>query len=157
MHILTSYLALVLLLHPAVPRLFHSLPEDTYAFPKFRVEFLNSLPVLNETAERWLTDGLLGGELEFLEQSRKFFSYPLSSDPRAIGSGPSESQGEGEIVDVGVLEAKSKMYLQNPLPGFDSTRRIYSRAFETWHQRFLCLPGPQTSGQHILSPIRGAI
>lgn len=50
-------------------RIHHSrVPEDPYAFPKYRVSFLNGLPVLNETAERWLHDGLHGGELEFLDQ-----------------------------------------------------------------------------------------
>lgn len=50
-------------------RLHHSLvPEDPYAFPKYRVTFLNGLPVLNETAQSWLQNGLRGGELEFLDQ-----------------------------------------------------------------------------------------
>jgi len=111
MHTLASYLSLIPLFCAAVARLLHSLPEDTHAFPKFRVEFLNSLPVLNETAERWLKDGILGGELEFLDQSRKFFSYPMSPNPKAIESGPSESQSEAETVDVGVLEDKSQFYL----------------------------------------------
>ena len=109
MHTLASYLSLIPLFHAAVARL-HYLPEDTHAFPKFRVEFLNSLPVLNETAERWLKDGILGGELEFLDQSRKFFSFPMSPDPKTIESGPSESQSEAETVDVGVLGAESKLY-----------------------------------------------
>ena len=42
--------------------------EDLYAFPKYRVGFLNGMPVLNETAERWLAEGLRGGENEFLDQ-----------------------------------------------------------------------------------------
>ncbi|KAL6305427.1 hypothetical protein BKA93DRAFT_779785 [Sparassis latifolia] len=55
---------------PVIARLHHSLvPEDPYAFPKFRVAFLNGLPVLNDTAERWLNDGLRGGEPEFLDQT----------------------------------------------------------------------------------------
>ena len=49
-------------------RLLHSIPEDTYAFPKSRVSFLNSKPLLNETAWRWFNQGLPGGELEFLDQ-----------------------------------------------------------------------------------------
>ncbi|PCH38090.1 hypothetical protein WOLCODRAFT_161294 [Wolfiporia cocos MD-104 SS10] len=50
-------------------RLHHSLvPEDPYAFPKYRVTFLNGLPVLNETAERWLRDGIEGGLAEFLDE-----------------------------------------------------------------------------------------
>lgn len=50
-------------------RLHHSLvPEDPHAFPKYRVAFLNGLPLLNETAHRWIQSGLRGGELEFLDQ-----------------------------------------------------------------------------------------
>lgn len=64
-------LALCLGFHLVAARFLHSLPEDTYAFPKYRVSFLNGLPVLKDTAERWLQDGLRGGELEFLDQSWK--------------------------------------------------------------------------------------
>lgn len=50
-------------------RLHHSLvPDDPYAFPKYRVTFLNGLPILNETVQRWMADGLRGGEAEFLDQ-----------------------------------------------------------------------------------------
>ncbi|KZT11225.1 uncharacterized protein LAESUDRAFT_720423 [Laetiporus sulphureus 93-53] len=53
-------------------RLHHSLvPEDPYASPKYRVTYLNGQPVLNETAQRWLLEGLQGGELEFLGQPWK--------------------------------------------------------------------------------------
>ncbi|KAG6818188.1 hypothetical protein H0H87_000093 [Tephrocybe sp. NHM501043] len=52
----------------AAARLLHSLPDDPYAYPKFRVAFLNRLPLLTDTAHRWLADGLRGGELEFLDQ-----------------------------------------------------------------------------------------
>jgi len=55
----------------AQARFLHSLPDDPYAFPKYRVSFLNGLPVLNRTAQRWLEDGLRGGEQEFLEQHWK--------------------------------------------------------------------------------------
>ncbi|KAI0040483.1 hypothetical protein FA95DRAFT_1683761 [Auriscalpium vulgare] len=44
------------------------LPDDPFAFPKHRVSFLNGLPLLNETAQRWLREGLAGGEPEFLDQ-----------------------------------------------------------------------------------------
>lgn len=73
---------------PAVSaRLLHSLPDDTYAFPKFRVSFLNSLPVLNETAEHWLKEGLSGGELEFLDKPWRDTDWPSSSHPKEIGTG----------------------------------------------------------------------
>ena len=71
----------------ASARLLHSLPEDTYAFPKFCVAFLNSLPVLNATAERWLKEGLLGGELEFLDKPWRDIDRRSSSHPKEIGPG----------------------------------------------------------------------
>lgn len=92
MRSLAFHLALALSVHVAVARLLHSLPEDTYAFPKFRVAFLNSLPVLNETAERWLKDGLHGGELEFLEQPRKLSTYSTPLDRKGIESAHSQAQ-----------------------------------------------------------------
>ena len=50
-------------------RLHHSLvPDDPYAFPKYRVTFLNGLPILNETVQRWMTEGLRGGEAEYMDQ-----------------------------------------------------------------------------------------
>ena len=58
----------ILLVPPfALSHLLHSLLDDPYAFPKYRVTFLNGLPLLNETAERWLREGLRGGEAEFLD------------------------------------------------------------------------------------------
>jgi len=42
-----------------------SLPEDLHAFPKYKILFLNGLPVLNATAQRWLQAGLVD-EDEFL-------------------------------------------------------------------------------------------
>ncbi|RDB21300.1 Protein OS-9 [Hypsizygus marmoreus] len=70
-------------------RLLHSIPEDTYAFPKFRVSFLNRLPLLDETADRWLKGGLRGGELEFLDQP---WTEQPSSALKEIDSGPGVSQ-----------------------------------------------------------------
>ncbi|KAI1795756.1 glucosidase II beta subunit-like protein-domain-containing protein [Ganoderma leucocontextum] len=64
-------------------RIHHSrVPEDPFAFPKYRVSFLNGLPLLNQTAERWLHQGLRGGELEFLDQPWRESSWqanPLKS------------------------------------------------------------------------------
>jgi len=51
---------------PVLARGFSQQPEDIYAWPKYKVSFLNGLPVLNHTAQRWLRDGLRGGESEFL-------------------------------------------------------------------------------------------
>jgi len=65
----STLFSLLLLLYPhfASSQIFHSLPDDLYSFPKYRVTFLNGLPLLNETAERWLREGLRGGEPEFLD------------------------------------------------------------------------------------------
>ncbi|KAI0807458.1 hypothetical protein C8Q74DRAFT_63887 [Fomes fomentarius] len=60
-------------------RLHHSrVPEDPYAFPKYRVSFLNGLPLLNQTAQRWLVDGLRGGEAEFLDQPWQGSPWPAN-------------------------------------------------------------------------------
>ena len=87
---------LVPLLVPALglARFLHSLPEDTYAFPKFRVVFLNGLPVLNETAERWAKEGLRGGHLEFLEQPWKNHEWNGMNYRKEIGSGSQSSDDE---------------------------------------------------------------
>ncbi|TFK29853.1 hypothetical protein FA15DRAFT_663134 [Coprinopsis marcescibilis] len=53
---------------PVTPARLYSLPEDTHAFPKFAVSFLNGHPILNQTAQYWLTHGLGGGEREFMGQ-----------------------------------------------------------------------------------------
>lgn len=58
-----------------------TIPEDVYAFPKYKIQFLNGRPVLNVTAQRWLHDGLTSEE-EFLGVSKS----PPSS-PKEIASG----------------------------------------------------------------------
>lgn len=50
-------------------RLLYSGPEDLYAVPKSRVTFLNDFPISNDTARRWLREGLKRGEREFLDDS----------------------------------------------------------------------------------------
>ena len=65
------------------------IPEDPHAFPKYDVTFLNGLPVLNETAERWLRDGLQGGLLEFLEDGWVSDDSPWS---KLKGIDPTEVQ-----------------------------------------------------------------
>lgn len=74
----------------AAARILQSLPDDTYAFPKYRVTFLNGLPVLRETAERWLQDGLRGGEPEFLNEPWTGGNTRAPSLPKGIGSGDGE-------------------------------------------------------------------
>ena len=59
-------------------RLLYSGPEDIYAFPKYRVTFLNDLPVANETAQRWIQNGLRGGEQEFLGEP--WYSQPSTKE-----------------------------------------------------------------------------
>jgi protein OS-9 len=78
-------------LHIVFGRIHASLiPEDPHAFPKYDVTFLNGLPLLNETAERWLRDGLQGGLLEFLEEPWVSDSSPWSKlkgiDPTEVYS-----------------------------------------------------------------------
>ena len=90
----------------ASARLLHSVPEDPYAFPKFRVAFLNGLPVLNATAQRWLADGLPGGELEFLDQPWK--DYTTSSHRKEIGTGDEPASFSPEVR----LPSKSPFPLQ---------------------------------------------
>ncbi|KAJ3984450.1 hypothetical protein F5890DRAFT_1516691 [Lentinula detonsa] len=67
----------------------HSLPEDPHAFPKFKVMFLNNLPILNETAQKWLHQGIPGGELEFLNQPWEHLTeqVPLSLGLQEIDDG----------------------------------------------------------------------
>lgn len=74
-----------------------SLAEDTYAFPKYRIAFLNGLPVLNDTAERWLAVGLKGGEQEFLDQSWQEQTHQEASTLNAIESGDAESVSSHSI------------------------------------------------------------
>ena len=87
----------------------HSLPEDTHASPKYRVTYLNGLPVLRDTAERWLRQGLRGGEAEFLDQ-------PWQEDPsqtplhrKEIGSG--DIPVDTPVTDVRFVSRKP----ENPL------------------------------------------
>ncbi|KAI0065449.1 hypothetical protein BV25DRAFT_1868736 [Artomyces pyxidatus] len=68
------------------------LPEDPFAFPKFRVSFLNGQPVLNETAQRWLRDGLHGCEPEFLDQPWHEARWDTPSPLREIGAGGDDHQ-----------------------------------------------------------------
>ncbi|KIJ68993.1 hypothetical protein HYDPIDRAFT_23859 [Hydnomerulius pinastri MD-312] len=75
-------------------RLLYSGPEDIYAFPKSRVTFLNNLPVSNETAQRWLRDGLRGGDREFLGDSWDEPTWYSQTASRGIDSSEAGSLQE---------------------------------------------------------------
>lgn len=75
-------------------RVVHSLPEDPFAFPKYRVTFLNGLPLQNDTAERWINDGLRGGELEFLDQPWHEVHWDGSRPLKEIGSGQTGAESQ---------------------------------------------------------------
>ncbi|KDQ60729.1 hypothetical protein JAAARDRAFT_560164 [Jaapia argillacea MUCL 33604] len=79
---LLAYLAL-----QVTARLLHSVPEDPFASPKYRITFLNGLPVLHDTAQKWLERGLTGGELEFLEQPWRDEAQHREAAWKEIGSG----------------------------------------------------------------------
>ncbi|TDL27359.1 hypothetical protein BD410DRAFT_714088 [Rickenella mellea] len=51
--------------------------EDLFAFPKYRVSFLHARPILNDTAHRWLAQGL-ASPIHFLEHPS--FKQIASSD-----------------------------------------------------------------------------
>jgi protein OS-9 len=89
-----------------VSSMLHSVPEDPAAFPKYRVLFLNGLPVLNDTAERWLANGLRGGEHEFLEQP---WDAKTSTGAREIG------QGDERADDVRFPASHRLTWLLTPL------------------------------------------
>jgi protein OS-9 len=85
-----SLFSLLFLLPLVTASLLHSLADDLYAFPKYRVTFLNGLPLLNETAERWLREGLSGGEAEFLDHPTPWrepspFKHIDAGDGTAVG------------------------------------------------------------------------
>ena len=132
----------------ASARLLHSLPEDPFAFPKFRVAFLNSLPVLNETAERWLKEGLPGGELEFLDKPWRDIDLPSSAQPKEIGPGdPHHHTPMTTIPDV----------LLSHMQHFDTTLtfallvtpfgKLYLGTYENGAAGLVHLSNPETLGQ----------
>lgn len=138
-------LALWLASSQVTSKLLHSLPEDTHAFPKYTVSFLNNLPVLNETAERWLRDGLRGGALEFLERPWGN-SERLSRPPREIDG--ADSVSPSQVRRSPLLPARSIHHniitLQQPYPS-----RVVSDDYSLEHMKmgsrdsYLCfVPNP---------------
>lgn len=93
------------LLFAAAPRTvargFSQQPEDIYAWPKYKVSFLNGLPVLNHTAKLWLQDGLRGGEKEFLGLEWTTDSQSASPNLNTIDAGDSQlAMGTTPLPDV---------------------------------------------------------
>lgn len=66
---------------------FPSIPEDPYAFPKYRVSFLNGFSLSNATAQQWLAQGLKGGEPEFLGKESAPADRASTPSPRSIEPG----------------------------------------------------------------------
>ncbi|KAF7363363.1 PRKCSH domain-containing protein [Mycena sanguinolenta] len=85
-------LALLLLLPAAAARILH-LPDDPDSFPKYKVDFLNHLPLPDAVAQQWLAHGLRGGIREFMDQP-----WDGSWHPPALGD------GEHEQVTFGVAD-----------------------------------------------------
>ncbi|KAJ7109287.1 hypothetical protein C8R44DRAFT_802106 [Mycena epipterygia] len=89
-HTCSMSMHLLLLLPLAAARILHSLPDDPFAFPKYRVDFLNHLPLANDTAKHWLAHGLRGGVREFLDQPWDDYWHPP-----ALGNGDEEQESFG--------------------------------------------------------------
>jgi len=92
----------LLLLPVAAARILHALPDDPASFPKYKVDFLNHLPLANETAQRWLAHGLRGGVREFLDQP-----WDDSWHPPALGNGEDDEQVTFGVADEDVSLASA--------------------------------------------------
>lgn len=136
---------------PASARLLHSLPEDTYAFPKFRVAFLNSLPVLNETAERWLKEGLPGGELEFLDKPWRDIDRHSSSHPKKIG--PGEPHVHTPITTIDDVGTPSTYRYDSDFTLLVATNHYFSKLYLGAHENgaagLVHLSNTETLGQYL--------
>ncbi|KLO12613.1 hypothetical protein SCHPADRAFT_853699 [Schizopora paradoxa] len=101
--------------HDVHARVHFALAEDLYAFPKYRLTFLNGLPVLNDTAQRWLEEGLKGGELEFLDQPWNAQMHP-PSNLRTIAAQHDDDEHqrpfENPTTDVGSHDSRPGFTLQ---------------------------------------------
>lgn len=95
----------------ATARLLYSGPEDPYAFPKYRVTFLNDFPVINETAQHWIQDGLRGGEREFLGESGDPPAWYSQAAMKEIGS--SDTGTFHEVPNVCTFDIPSRAHRTN--------------------------------------------
>ena len=109
---LPAPLALLVVAAAATVGAHWEIAEDLYAFPKYRVGFLNGMPVLNETAERWLAEGLRGGENEFLDR-------PWDIDEGANGqkSSPFQQIDSGEQTETTLVRSPTGASCKDALTG----------------------------------------
>ncbi|KZT60428.1 hypothetical protein CALCODRAFT_492479 [Calocera cornea HHB12733] len=117
--------------------------EDIYAYPRFRVSFLNGFPVSNTTAERWLKDGLVGGEGEFLGEGGEVWRQPGQIE----GSAEEASQPLRSRLERMILGPKQSPYLCL-LPDPSPTSPTPVQTLPTHH------PNPIASWQ-LLEPLNG--
>ncbi|KAG2157337.1 hypothetical protein DEU56DRAFT_764059 [Suillus clintonianus] len=107
-------------LHLAHARLLYSGPEDLYAFPKHRVSFLNNLPVHNETAQHWLTQGLRGGESEFLDELWDQSAWFSNAVYKEIGSSELEMSNDASQISHSPIPDNSGYMLNHMKMGPDN-------------------------------------
>ncbi|KAG2078086.1 hypothetical protein BDR04DRAFT_1000067 [Suillus decipiens] len=101
-------------------RLLYSGPEDLYAFPKHRVTFLNNLPVQNETAQRWLNEGLRGGEAEFLDDRWDESAWFSNAVYKEIGSPELEMSNDASQISQSPIPDNSGYMLNHMKMGPDN-------------------------------------
>lgn len=125
-------------------------PEDPFAFPKYRVTFLNGLPLLNETAQRWLENGLRGGELEFLDQPWQEDEQWRTPPVKSIDGGSREEGHAQQAVaaEVGPYSPATSHRLRTYCMRFVCTARdcaeLQTRANETEPAGSLSVSNPST-------------
>ena len=122
-------------------RVHWSLADDLYAFPKYRVSFLNGQPVLNETAERWLQHGLNGGEREFLDQPWSEAHPPATSARKEIEG------AEGQSVSSS-LQAYVYLHIQLSTAGcygISPAAALQAAAHEFVRPKSICLSDPTSN------------
>jgi protein OS-9 len=82
-----ALLTLVLLALETLALRSSTLPEDVHAFPKYKIQFLNGRPILNETAQRWLQTGI-SDESEFIGLQKP--PTPSPTVRKTIEGGPDD-------------------------------------------------------------------
>lgn len=97
---------MLLLFLPLVASRILNSPEDPFAFPKYRVDFLNHLPLANHTAQHWLANGLRGGVREFLDQPWDNFWHPP-----ALGDGDGQASFGVADEDVSLASVRRSRFL----------------------------------------------